>query len=417
MPSNRLFALAFMISISILSTSVYARSEPVVAPVTIMPVPPVLPPVEEGDAYKVDLNIMNLNASFKSMVTSSTTRIELADESYYTLSKGTEDSLNVEVMLYSPGEEVHKTVYSGYYVWNDQASSLIATTCTDGEIVIEQPEVNISCTEGILMASEIISLEVQGSVEMNECRNDTLEDCLASKLAPQEVAKDYLKCLVNVLGDQKYAQQAINAKIKELEEAGFQCLENGECHMVEDPDVFAAKMESLKGVPTPIAIAGDDRKRFCKLKSHPLMAASDSDTAKYIESYNKTCKKWVTKIYCKEVKGSLYFAFQYINALKQKSMWMPHSFNVNGSGVQSMNVNWKAGVRINSINFRSDKTTLAVKKIKLSMSDDSKLRCKVAGNLEDSTHLIKIGLMGEVAGFEYAKVADGIRIKNLIERT
>lgn len=414
MPSNRLFALTFIVSISILSNSVRTES-PAVVP--FPSIPPVLPSEDNEGSYKVDLNIMNLNGSFKRMGTGDNTQINLADDSYYTLAKPDENTLLVTVVLYSPGDGTHQPVYNGKYVWNDQADSLIAETCKENEVQIEKPVVNADCSKGIIMASEIISLEIEGSVDMNKYEKETLEDCLSAKLPPKVVNKSYMTCLIKVLGDKKYAQEAVDAKIKDLESSGYQCSPDGSCYKNEDPDVFAAQMESLNGKPTPVEVFGDSRPRYCGLKSHPLMADMSSDTTKYIVSHNKKCKKWVNSIYCHVNNGVVHFAIEYINEKNQKSMFMPHSFNLYNVGVKNLKVNWRNGVRINTMKFRPDKKTLAIKRIKMYMSNGDELKCGVNGNLKESTHNVKVGLMGEIAGFEYAKIADGIRLKNLIERS
>ena len=377
------------------------------------------PPIVESDQHRVDLRVEHLNGIFRDMNVGEKTTIKLADDSYYEMEKSSEKQLNVQVMLYSPGDEDYKMAFQGSYIYNELAQGLIATVCKEHPITLKPTETPVECEDGIYMASRIIGLELEGTVDLEGYQSENLEKCIAAKLPPKLVEKPYTKCVVKILGDPKYVGESLKAKLKSLKDQGYECMDNGECYKAEDPQVFADLLEEFKGQPVQIEVPNDNRPRFCKLKSHPLMAQDlTTDLTEYIESYNYSCNYWVDQVFCKVVDNTLFFTFSFMDNKGDSELLQTHPFNV--LSANQIAVDWRNNVRINSADFYSDSHSLAVQEIQFNFSDGSTQVCgfpEAARPDRTGLNKIEVGLAGEIAGLEYARLAKGIRIKNVIERT
>lgn len=369
----------------------------------------------EAGSYRADLRVSIMNDEFSKMNAGDTQQINLADDSYISLNKLDENTLHASVHIYSPGDEAHQTAYEGTYVWNDLANSLVAEKCKEHPVDVTPSTTPVECEEGIFTASRIISLELEGSINLEGYQSENLEKCIASKLPPKTVEIPYNKCMVKILGDPKYVGDGVENKIKELEAQGYVCEADGNCVKSEDPQVFADLLEELKGKPVQIDIPGDDRPRFCDLVSHPTMSQS-VEGSEYLTSYQYSCNYWVNNVYCMADNNRLYWSVEYIDDKGHTELFQPHPFPV--SSAQKVHVDWKNNERIHNLTLFTENTTLAVKELQFKFSSGRVAGCNLGDTAPatDSLHKLDIGLAGEIAGFEYLKVASGIRVRNVIER-
>ena len=126
----------------------------------------------QDDPYRVDMRIENLNSLYREM-SGTEVKMELADDSYYTLNKPEANKLLVTVMLYNPADETHYMAYEAEYHWNEDVGTLIADVCKEAQPPILPPKVEPFCEEGIMKASEMISLQLWGVANY-----DQYYDCL-----------------------------------------------------------------------------------------------------------------------------------------------------------------------------------------------------------------------------------------------
>jgi len=374
-------------------------------------------PVVEDDPYRVDLRIENLITYYEAMAPNEMKKVDLADESYFTLSMPDTNKLLVTVMLYNPADETHNKAYEAEYDWNEELGTLVAHTCAEFSPPVLPPKVEPVCEEGIMKASELISLEVSGIADYEGWDMENLEKCIADKLPPKVVEKPYLKCFINVVGDRKFAQEAIDAKIAEMEKQGYECQPNGDCVKAEDPEIFAKIVEELKGEKTAIAVPNDDRPRYCEIE--PIMVIGTNPAVpepEYVESHQYSCSYWVNAVYCKNINDRLYWAVEYIDDHGHTETF--HTFPFNVVEAKRIAVPWTQGIRISQLDLFMAPGSLAVEELQLNFNK-SKLpvSCK-SGNApsRSSMYHVKAPLTGELAGFHFARMPQGVRVKSVIHR-
>ena len=375
-------------------------------------------PIVENDPYRVDLRIEHLNTLYQNMAPSEMKKIELADESYFTLSMPDTNKLLVVVMLYNPADEKHYKAYEAEYLWNEDLGTLIAEKCEHLTPEILPPSVEPVCEEGIMHASELISLEVSGIADYEGWDMENLEKCIADKLPPKVVEKPYLKCFVNVIGDAKYAQEAIDAKIASMEKQGYECQPNGDCVKAEDPEIFAKIVEELKGEKTAIAVPNDDRPRYCEIE--PIMViGTDPNVAEpeYMESHEYSCSYWVNHIYCKNVNDKLQWAVEYIDNNGHRETFHTYPFNVVEAD-KTISIPWAQGIRMNQMDLFMAPGSLAVEEMEFKFNKTKlPVSCKsVNAPSRSSMYHVKAPLSGELSGFHFARLPEGVRVKSVIHR-
>lgn len=374
--------------------------------------------VAEDDPYRVDLRIENLNQLYKDMGPNEIKKVDLADESYFTLSMPHVKKLLVTVMLYNPADETHNKAYEAEYIWNEDLGTLIAETCAEYEPPVLPPTVEPFCVEGIMKASEMISLQVSGIADYEGWDMENLEKCIADKLPPKTIEKPYLKCLINVIGDKKYAQEAIDAKIKEMEAQGYECEPNGDCVKAEDPEIFAKILEELRGEKVPIDVPNDDRPRFCDLETIPIIGENPNEPGtEYIETHQYSCSYWVNHVYCKTINDRLYWAVEYVDNKGHTETFHTYPFNV-ATADTTVSVPWAEGIRMSKLDLAMQPGNLAVEQLTFSFNK-SKLpvTCQNTGSSYKGPFQHGVAeLSGELAGFHFARIAEGVRVKSVIHR-
>ena len=374
--------------------------------------------VVEDDPYRVDMRIESLNKLYKEM-NGAEVRMELADESYYTLNQPEEKMLLVKVMLYNPADETHYMAYEAEYHWNEELGTLIANVCKEATPPILPPTVEPVCEKGIMKASEMISLQLFGIANYeNTYDMENLENCISTKLPPKTVEKPYLSCMIKVIGDPKFAKESLAAKIEEMEKDGYECEPNGECVKAEDPEVFAKILSDLRGDRQPVAVPNDDRPRYCDLRTVPLIMNQD-ESVEYIESYEPSCMYWVNTVYCKSINNRLYWAVEYIDDKGHRETFHTYPFDVTQAD-QAVQVPWEQDIRMNRIDFfMNPAEAYTVDEIQFNFN---KTKLPVTCSRNNSVNRAdltkgKIDLSGELGGFHFTKLAGGIQIKSVIERT
>ena len=372
----------------------------------------------QDDPYRVDMRIENLNSLYREM-SGTEVKMELADDSYYTLNKPEANKLLVTVMLYNPADETHYMAYEAEYHWNEDVGTLIADVCKEAQPPILPPKVEPFCEEGIMKASEMISLQLWGVANYDQYYDmENLENCVADKLPPKMVEKPYLRCMINVMGDKKYAQESLDAKIKEFEAKGYECESNGECVKAEDPEVFAKILSELRGEKVAVEIPNDSRPRYCDLRTVPLTLNPDN-SVEYIESYEPSCNYWVNAVYCKSVENRLFWAVEYVDAKGHEEIFHTFPFDV-AQADKTIQIPWQQDVRLNRIEFfMNPAEQYTVDEIQFNFSQRMLPVVCSRNNSVNRADLTqgKIDLTGELGGFHFARLAGGVQIKSVIERT
>lgn len=396
------------IVVALLALSVYTESPPE----EVKPLP------IEDDPYRVDMRIEHLISLYKLMGPNDSKTIDLADDSYYTLSQPGPRKLMVSVMLYNPADETHYVAYEATYRWEETLGTLIAEHCADYEPPILPPKVEPFCEEGILKATEMISLQVTGIAEYEGYDMENLEKCIGGKLTPKIIEKPYMRCFFNIIGDKKYSKEALEAAIKAKEEEGYECEPNGDCVKAEDPEVFAKILEALRNEPVPIDVPHDDRPRYCDLSAKPLIGDSPDDPVEYLESYEYSCRYWVNKVYCKNLEDRLFWAVEYIDDNGHKEVFHTMAFNVLDADV-TISVPWTQGIRISKMDMFLNRTDHTVQDIQFSFNKTKlPVSCKAANSPSRlSLDHGEINLKGEIGGWHFARLPGGVRVKSVIERT
>lgn len=374
--------------------------------------------VEQADPYDIDFRIETLNKTFSRMDVGESLRFDLADDSYYTLAVPEQDKLVVTAMFYNPADQTHNKGYEGTYRFDEKINTLVSVECKPYEPPILPPTIDPLCEKGIIHATEMISLQLQGSIDMENYDVENLEDCVGNKLTPKIIEKPYLKCFLKIVGDEKYSKEALDAKIKEYEAKGFTCEPDGTCYEAEDPEVLQKILEGLRGEPVPIDVPNDDRPRYCDLRTIPVVADSESVTTKYVESFEQSCTYWVNRVYCKNVGNRLFWAVDYIDSNGHTNTLHTGDFN-KAEADKMISVPWEAGVRISKLHLFMDPRNLTVKDLQLDFNK-TKLPVSCAAPNAPSrlsmTHA-EINIKGEIGGFHFARMAGGVRVKSVIERT
>ena len=140
------------------------------------------------------------------------------------------------------------------------------------------------------------------------------------------------------------------------------------------------------------------------------------DDNEYLKSYEYSCNYWVNSVYCHNDNGRLFWAIEYIDSEGHTELFHTHQFDIDDA--KRIRVKWKRDERISKATFYTDQNTLAVKQMTFEFSSGRKANCNLGQDRpkKRTLHELSVNLSGEIAGFEYLKLASGIRVKNVIER-
>lgn len=418
--------------------------------------------VRNGDQYfdrdemvNLDFSLPNVNRLCNSMTVGAMWTVNLKDESKFTLEKTgevpeTESSERVpsrcylRVYIFFPGdlkpgappETALHMAFKATYEWHDLTNSYVPKECNEDFKTVSL--VDHECKKAVHVANEIIQLQITGTVQQKEFSDLGLERCIQSKIQMKDVVNlPYMKCLIKILGDPKYKDEIIAAKIADAEKKGYICNELGECVMHEDPGVVKALLENLakeleNKEPVPINIPFDGRERFCA-ESTVFMLETPEDIAKYkYDTYEYGCNHWVEKIYWNLESGyKLKLALEYVSykegaagepVFVSRELQYTSRFEIADSNY--LKVDWKNGERIRGIKLWRTKSaphsTFSIE-FNLARSDGSNARTVVAGMrmagpmLNDNV-ATTVSFEGEIVGMNvsnsgFGTIVHGIDLK------
>lgn len=388
---------------------------------------------DEPDNFNIDISVKFLNTEFTQMKPGDQYKYKVANDSYYVLTKPSdnETTLDVQVMIYSPGEEKHYLAQHWIYVWNDIAETLVALECTHHEVEIKVPTVHSDCKDAIKTASRIISIQLQGTVDLKDFDTSHLEKCLAEQLKPVEVEHTFTHCMITILGDPKYIGQALAQKILEEESKGKICLSNSDCYYAENPQIFSDILEELKGSSQAVTVWGDSRVRHCDLVGHSVNPLSEVIETNYgLKTFKYTCDYQVEEVSCGSNGNLLNLGFKYVTYAKNPEGNMvkkaTDTFQTSAHGSKhkwTHLVDWENNQRLRNMQFLTNKDGITKEVVFYFDKGDGttgiEKTCSVDdlyfnGRSEASSKKVILG--GEIAGMDYAVINTGLMIGQIIVR-
>lgn len=401
--------------------------------------------VRSVDSYEINMMASNLNNDFLSMGLSSSIRINYKDDTYMMLHKPNEDSLRVELFVYNPGyynknAETGEETHGNYtlaeetsFEWNELAQTLVPTVCKSAKPEITTPTVQTQCAKGVQDGTRMIALQIMGTINLEEAQNlKDLENCVSDKLDKINDKLEYTSCMLKVLGDLKYAEEAKQQKIKEEEAKGKVCLDNAYCYFQEDKQILSQIINNLKGSPHPISIYKDSRPRLCQLEETSF---GQTNLALFesmgVKTFRHTCNSWVQAIYFKPSDYVLDMRVEFVSFTQDEdgkvtnhgtSFFSTIDFDINDQGVQKLEVDWMNGVRIQEFRFNNltDNACDIVKEIKVVMNNGSNHLYTLTNPTQMDSNLlkeVKVVMKGELAGLSFARLRQGLAIEKFIQRT
>jgi hypothetical protein len=319
------------------------------------------------------------------------------------------------------------------FEWNELANTLVPTICKSATPEITTPTVQTQCAKGVQDGTRMISLQIVGTINLENAQNTKdLEKCVADKLDKINDKLEYTSCMLKVLGDLKYAEEAKQQKIREEEAKGKECLDNGYCYFQEDRQVLSSIINNIKGSAHPISIYKDTRDRYCQLEETSFgQAKVELFEQMGVKTFRHTCNSWVNAIYFKASNLVLDMKIEFASFTKDAegkvtnhgtSFFSTSSFEVNDQGVEKLSVDWMNGVRIKELRFvtLNQNGIDIVREVKVVMNNGSNHLYSLTNPAAADASLIKevtVPMKGEVAGLSYARLRQGLAIEKLIQRT
>jgi hypothetical protein len=398
------------------------------------------------DIQDMDFSLPTINKLYKSMTPGAVWTVNLKDESKFTIESipevlETPDTervpakLLVRVYVFFPGdlkpgadpETALHMAYQAQYIWHDYLNVLVPLECE--ESFETKSEVNHPCEQGIHMANQLLQLQITGTVRQQDFTDLGLERCIQSKIQMDGIVElPYMKCFIKILGDPKYKDEIIAAKIAEKEKEGYVCNDMGECVMHEDPQVLKALIDNLQkeldgnADPVPINIPFDDRERFCSESQIFQLPLNPNFTNLSYDTYEYGCNHWVNRIYWEIVDlYKLKLATEYVSYKKgedgnpvfvSKEVQYTSRFEYNNA--KYVEVDWKNGERIKEMTLWRTKdpnqVTFAIEfKLGGKNREDRVVKIGVSteGNFIDSNTPTTMPINGEIVGWNVANTGFG----------
>ena len=399
------------------------------------------------DIQNMDFSLPTINKLYNSMTPGSVWTVNLKDESKFTVESipevlATDDTervppkLMVKVYVFFPGdlkpgadtETALHMAFQAQYIWHDYLNVLVPLECE--ESFETKSEVNHPCQKGIHMANQLLQLQVTGTVRQKDFSDQGLERCIQSKIQLQDMVElPYMQCFIQILGDPKYKDEIIAAKIAEKEKEGYVCNEVGECVMHEDPMVLRALLENLQAKvdgaePVPIKIPFDDRVRYCAETQLFQLPHNEAIAQYQYDTYEYGCNHWVNRIYwVMDEFVKLRMAFEYVSysvgpdgrpQLVSKEMQYTSRFEANNADF--LEVSWGQGERITEMTIwranAAPHATLAMS-FTLTKGDLSRtvnVGMPTSGAFLNSNYATTLPIKGEIVGLNTALTNRGMTI-------
>ena len=401
--------------------------------------------VRDVDSYEISMLASDLKEDFLRMSVGSSVQINYKDDSYLMLYKPSDLVLKAELYIYNPGyynkdevtqEETHgqySVAEESTFEWNEIAANLVPTVCKSAVVPITPVTVETQCEKGVLDATRMISLQIVGTIDLTDVQEtEDLENCVAQKLDHINDQLEYTSCLLKVLGDLKYASDALAAKIRHEESLGKVCMDNGYCYFQEDKQILTQVLENLNHPATPIPIYQDNRDRYCQLLEHSFNQ-TNTQIFNYmgISTYSHTCNSWVNQIYFLQNGPVIDFAVEHVSFTQDIDgnvtnhgtfFFKTHDFALTDSRVRKVSVNWENGQRIKHMKFENETIgdMHALRRVQIEMTNgeqhvfpegeiyyhDANLRTE--NNVE---------FKGEFAGVRFVRATIGTVVYDVIQRT
>ena len=402
----------------------------------------------------LDFSMSNISEMFPLIEFGSTWTVNLADGSKFTVTKtaeipATKDSekvpaqLTLRVYFFNPGDlapgadpstAVH-LAFTSAYVWNDLLNSLVPKQCEESFPPITSVE--HECEKAIHTANEIIQLQITGSVQQKEFSDEGLERCIRSKITSEKLLEtDYMRCFIKVIGDPKYKDELITARIKEKESKGFVCNEIGECYMPEDPQVLEAMIENAKKAlaneePVPVRIPYDNRTRFCNdVQMTPSFKPLVGMENYSYDTYEYGCGHWVEKMYFFLDDFKLKWATEYVQYKDgpegkpvNVSREVQYTSRFDLTRAQELVVDWANGERITNVriwyvneNPQRPGMPRATYCLEFTLSNGSESRVAkfgmdMSGQMGDNSTPVDFPIEGEIVGWDIANISFGTIVR------